>query len=494
MTARPSSGLQRRDYVELSLWLLTAAAARFAVVYLGDFDGYWGQDPWGYLDQALGLLSDSTHPHLPRIAATEAFWPQGYPAVIAAGIWLGLDPILWGQLSALLAGALTAPALWLAAHHAELSQTTARVAAGLLALCPVHLLWSTCATSDVMAAAWLTLALLCLASPRGGCWSSGWAGVALGAALCTRLAAAPAVLGLALLSWRRGAKATLWTAIAGFVTTAPQLWLWSDTPARMNHPWLQLWRPWNAWRSEFSHVDGLLRFDWPQGVFAWFSPAHPGYLGPIALVLALLGLRALWRERRGLALGLGVWVFGYVLLLSGMPYQNFRFGLIAVAPWALLAGVGVAQWHPKHPRWILATLVFTAALQLTWAGRLIPQHLAVAHGRQKLVAHFTQTLPAKAQVYAFGLTADLAHRSHLDVRELATLSAAALRSQWPPKKMSFVIYDHRNVERQWRPRGGGPVPAIDWLKKVARWYPVERVEGWRLWRIEDRAPAARRPR
>ena len=199
MTARPSSGLQRRDYVELSLWLLTAAAARFAVVYLGDFDGYWGQDPWGYLDQALGLLSDSTHPHLPRIAATEAFWPQGYPAIIAAGIWLGLDLIVWGQLSALLAGALTAPALWLAAHHAELSRTTARVAAGLLALCPVHLLWSTCATSDVMATAWLTLALLCLASPRGGCWSSGWAGVALGAALCTRLAAAPAILGLALL-------------------------------------------------------------------------------------------------------------------------------------------------------------------------------------------------------------------------------------------------------------------------------------------------------
>ncbi|HAN32481.1 MAG TPA: hypothetical protein DCQ06_12870 [Myxococcales bacterium] len=468
-------------WVEVTLWITVAACCRFGLTWWWSFDGYWGQDPWGYLAQAKALLGQSS-----ALSITAAHWPQGYPALMAAVSSFTPSLMSAGQIVSLTLGSLTIGLLWAAIMAAGLGRRTARIAALMMCISPVHVLWSSCATSDVTSVFWLSVALWGLARRSGATWHHWLSGLALAFALSTRLAVAPALLGLATLAGMNRPR-SIHVSLGAALGLLPQSWLWAQQPQRLAHPWLTGWRPWNLWRQDFVDVDGTLHFTWPQGVFAWFSPAHPGYLGPTALLVALFGCVLLWRKRRRLALGLGLWAGSYVVFFSGIPYQNFRFGLVSLIPWTVLSAVGVATlWDGvRWRRWAaIGALLSTVALQLVWANKMLPKHVQMAQDRRALVSYYTKVIPAKSLVYAFGISADLHHRGGLMVRELAATSTQELATSWPNEGLVFILLNPLNIDRQWRPTNSGPIPAIDWLKRHAKWYPVERKAGWFLWRLE----------
>ncbi len=483
----PSHRRRRARLAEAMAWFLAALLLRAGVRWWSGFDGYWGQDAWGYLDQATRLHRWTEGGPVPL-----ARWPQGYPALMIAVERLGLSRMQAGQWVSLTAGAATVPTVWLAARAwwPEHARVGARVAAALVLLSPVHVLWSTCATSDATSVLWLATAAWSLGRSGRARHPAAWmvlSGAALALALSTRLAsglALPAFVWAAAWRLRRGrqtARGVQVAALAFALVLAPQAALWLGQPETVAHPWLLGWRPWHAWQRTFVTADGAASYVWPQALFAAFPALHPGYLGTAAAALAGAAALALVRTPRPATGFLLAWVAGAWLFFAGMPYQNYRFGLVALVPWAVLAGNGAAVWSRRRRAGVVGLLLLTFALQGVWAARLIPRHVNMARERTDAAQHIHRLLPGDAQLLAFGLTADLAGRSGREVVELASETEASLATRWPSKRLTFAVFDEAQLRRQWQ--GKPPALRVDWLRARARFELVERVGRWAVWRL-----------
>ena len=493
-----------RVVAEVLCWFAAALALRAGLAWALDFDGLWGQDAWGYLDQAQAILTWLGGGPLPV-----ARWPQGYPALAVAvhGFGVALPAAL--QQTSLLCGAITVPLVWLAGRAwfpeptPAAAQSTAargaisglgpltapRLAALLVACAPVHVLWSMCATSDAAAGMWLTMTAWMLGRSGATRHPSAWmvgVGAALAMALATRLACglvAPALLVTALWQGRRpGFRGVQVALIALVVVLSLQVVLWLKAPTTsVIHPWLVGWRPWHAWQRSFETVDGAASYLWPQAVFAAFPAIHPGYLGGFGGLAALVGIATL-RQRpaptRALLVG---WVATVWLFFAGMPYQNYRFGLVALMPWALLAGAGAVHLARKRRALAVVLVVATLAVQGVWAERLIGRHVTMAAQRTAAARSIDQLLPKDAIVIAFGLTGDLAGRSGRAVIELANNDGDALARLLPSKSPVFLVLDAGQVRRQWQ--GKPPAIHLAWLRQHAAVAVVDHVGRWGVWQV-----------
>lgn len=471
-------------------WFVGAGAIRVGIQSVFDFDGLWGQDPWGYLTQAHAIVSWLGGGELPI-----ARWPQGYPATAVLLSTLGVALPAALQWTSLLAGAATVPLVWLAARAwwPQHEQTPGRVAALLVMLSPVHVLWSMCATSDALATAAVTGALVCLGKAGEDTLASAWpriawaaaCGALLALALSTRLACGLLLPAFAIGAvWHLSDRRVLATlVIALSLALVPQLILWLSAPeSGIAHPWLTGWRPWHMWQSTFETVDGAASYRWPQAVFAAFSAIHPGYLGTFSFFLAAPAALYFTRQRGPGGAVLLAWTFAVWLFFAGMPYQNFRFGLLAITPWALLAGLGAARMWQR--RWVKTALVLAIVVQVVWAPRVIVRHLDMAASRRAAAMQIDQLLPKRAQIFAFGLTADLAGRTGRAVLELATTPPPVLEQKWPSKQPSFVVASGQDLAGQWR--GRGPALNFDWLAQHGRLTKLKQVDQWTIWALTRR--------
>ena len=71
---------------EVLAWFVGALFLRAGLVHWMTFDGLWGQDPWGYLAQAQGIVDWTNGGQTPV-----ARWPQGYPLLGVGLHRLGLS-------------------------------------------------------------------------------------------------------------------------------------------------------------------------------------------------------------------------------------------------------------------------------------------------------------------------------------------------------------------------------------------------------------------
>ncbi|MEY3014428.1 MAG: hypothetical protein RIT45_3163, partial [Pseudomonadota bacterium] len=450
--------LGRRAFALGCLVLFAVGVGARWLAGLGD-DGLGGQDPWGYLDAARAtgawLIGHAPPP-------TGFFWPLGYPALGAvASLATGVPEATALRTLSTLLGAAAGPLLaWtVVVAHGPSARRAGLLAGAVLALGAAATLAGAAVMADAAMVFWLVVAALATAptvradAPVRGLPArlglGAVAGAALGLAIVTRqasLVAAPA-LGIAWLlaaAARRVPRPALLTFGAALaLPLLAQLALDVDRPGALDHAWLRSWRPWHAVMRTFDTPDGHASYPWPQGVYALFPLLHPGYLAPPLGLFALRGLRRAWCGEGAAgcapvgpfgALLWAQWLGVGVLFFAGMPFQNFRFGLVVLPAAAVLFGLGAADalgagaQVGTRGRLARGALVLGALWTLAWTPRMARQHVQARAERRATVAAVAAAArtvadgafaePRPPLLVAFELTADLRHREGVEAVEL----------------------------------------------------------------------------
>jgi hypothetical protein len=494
----------------LGLWLLAIAARLWAG---RDDDGLGGQDPWAYRDAARALAG-WLHGTAPPPSGY--FWPLGYPALGAL-----LEPaageagraLRWASIGF---GGAAAPLTAALASRCGQRARAAVVAGAVVALGAAAVVAGAAVMADAVTVTWLAagaLALTMVAPPSSRRAALAWAlaaGLCLGVAFVTRRAAAvaaPAALVYAW-TWRRPGERWRWLALALGLALPIALQRWVDPhPAGgLDHTWLQRWQPANALQRAFDTPDGHGSYAFPQAVFAAFPLLHPGYLAPPGLLFAIVGARALDRRARPLAAALLGWFGLNFALLAGMPYQNFRFGLMALVPVAVAFGVGVdaaLRWassqSAQRRAGVLGALALCALWTAAWTPRMVGRHLDARAARRATIAAVAAEVrqlaadlapagaPARSpRCVVFELSADLANREGLDVLDLSLVDAgarAALAAEAERRPLVLVV-DDGDLRGQWR--GSAVAARLAALEAAFAVGPGRRVGAYRVAHLEPR--------
>jgi hypothetical protein len=242
----------------------------------------------------------------------------------------------------------------------------------------------------------------------------------------------------------------------------------------LDHAWVEGWSPLNAFRQVFDNIDGHFEYALPNGIYYAQPFYDSNYLAPVFTPLLLVGLAALFRQKRYTAL---VMLLGWVLLpylfLAGIPYQNIRFPLIVFPAVAILAGVGLESliiWvrhMPTAPRrytyYVMLVLVILGSVSMLRASTRTVRVFIYNQQRDKETAVWAaEQIPAGATVYTFGLTLTLQHYTALNVRELYDETPESLEQEWVPGQECYLLVNVWNLKNQWE--GRAPMQNYDWLR------------------------------
>jgi len=492
----------RRD----ALWALAlsvlALVTRALTLLVYSFDGLYGQDPFAYYDYAVGPLRTALASFQPW---PPTYWPPGYPLlIVAAGVIAGSAPPVAQWVSLLCGAAVPAltyllarevwAALWPGEDTGHWAQTGPLLAGLLAALNPQLWQSSIVVMADAPGLAAATLGAWALARyVRNG--RAAWlvvSGGALAYAVLTRWAFALPAIPIALVAlarlwalartqWKAAVGQTLAAALVTGLVLSPLIGsLLSPPPADDFRAFavdldVYTWNPANALRREFVTADGLLSYRFPNGLYYGLLPLHPYYFTPLLALFLLPGLARLpalarsgWRARRSvLALGLlGVWPLLVLGFHAGAPWQNFRFGLAALPPLAILAAAGVgaaARWRGGRVRWPVAALTVAGLAWMAYGGwQLSRSFILRKDGDLALVAAVEAQTPPNARLLTFGQTLTFKHYSRLDTHELWALTEADLAALLADPAPTYLLLDVANAESQWA--GRAPEINYHWLR------------------------------
>ncbi|MCC7361383.1 MAG: hypothetical protein IT317_17990 [Anaerolineales bacterium] len=483
---RASAGWWALMLLGLALALRAASLAAYA------FDGLYGQDPYAYYDYAVGPLTQALLRWQPF---PPFFWPPGYPLLVAlAGLIAGRAPAV-AQSVALLCGAAVPPLtyllaralwplLWPAAGGRRWGQAGPLLAGLATALHPQLWQSSVVVMADAPALAAATLgawALARYAPAARGHWlllASGAVAVAVLTRWAYALLALPVTgvaLALLLARWRVRRRAALAHAlgaalVAGVLLAplaAPLLTPPAAGQARAFAGDLEVytWNPANVLRRSFVTADGAQTYRLPNGLYYGLLPLHPYYFTPLLAVFLLPALARLWRApRSALALGLlGGWPLVILGFHAGAPWQNFRFGLAALPPLAVLVALGAAvawRWRPGRGwRALVAALILGGLAWQAWGGWALTRWFAERKaGDLALVAAVEAHTPPGARLLTFQVTPTFAHYSRLETHELWALTTADLAALLAGPPPAYLLLDVANAQSQW----AGRAPAVNY--------------------------------
>lgn len=343
------------------------------------------------------------------VAAAVAGWaphPPGFPAYMALARLAVQLP--WGApawrlnlLSALMAAATTALFVAILLRRGYVLPI---VGATAFALAFAPLFWSQALITEVMATAacfvMLTLGLA-LSPPR-----TSLRAFASGVVWGLGLAVHPTLIFLAPLWW--GIPRRTWPALVGGVWLGllpyVLLPLWVSGP----QPWGEL-RSFSGWleyvmaRLYWGYAFALPLAEWPRRLLAWLSLLARQFT-PAGMLLALVGLRALWQQELSLAWRTGL-AFGVVSLYA-MGY-NTADSLVYLTPFLALP----ALWLAEGLAWLTRQRLWGAR----WWGLALPVAAVLWHGsaldlRQDLTAsQWWQETLARTPPGAVLVTAEDAH-------------------------------------------------------------------------------------
>jgi len=420
---------------------LLALLIRIGVILFARFDGLYGQDPFAYLDYTRQILA--------RNLSGPIYWPLGYPLVAALFTFFLRDPVIGGQAASVALGSAIVPLGYgmirdLLPDNEKERREVGLFAGLILLLCGQLLQSSIVLMSDAAALFWATLSaylLLRYARTRTALLLP-LASVALALAIITRFLFIGLILPFGLYALIVHFHLPPWSLALGpssiprppssvvrppsfvlglssfvfLLLLLPQL-LFSQASAApiFTHAWLVNWNPLNAFRTAFDNPDGHFDYRLPPALFYAEPAFHPFYLFPLLTPFVFLGV---WELRRSRALILlGGWVLVLYVSLSGIPYENFRFGLAYFPPLALLAALGLHKFSFKNasrvtPHASRVTLFLSILLALPFLYRGLASFLSIK-SRELVATHYLQTqVPAHSMVFTFGLTLTLDHYTH----------------------------------------------------------------------------------
>ncbi len=480
----------------------------------GRFDGLYGQDAYAYYNYASGPLRDSLLAFQPWPAF---FWPPGYPLLVSLiTLVVGKAPAA-GQIVSLAAGFLV-PVLTALLGREILGRERWRTAllAGLIAGF-VGQLWqsSVVLMSDTAGLAAAALGMWALArcdakSVEDGRGSFGWlviASAAMAFAILTRWAYALvgvifALYAVSILLRMERRRAVLHGALAALVGLAI---LWPlvapvigeiaatsvDQSAFVGNLRVHRWSAINAVRREFSTLDGLLRYRFPNGLYYALAPAHRFYFTPLIAALILPGLWGALRQAKPASfLVLVGWPAAIYALHAGAPWQNLRHSLVYLPPLAILAALGaerLAGWRSGIARWPVVGLLAAGILWMGVGGWSLTQSFIDRKNETlEIVRWVERALPPEATLLTFGLTGAFEHYASLDTQEFFFMQPTRLETLLEGDRAIYLLLDVANVESQWR--GLQPAENLEWLRRGPGLSRIGERGGYSLYRVQPESP------
>jgi len=452
-----------RQDAGIALALFAAAlAVRFAAVHHWAFDGLYGQDAFAYFDRAMDLAQ--TGPAA-LFAPTAFLWPWGYPASAALLIAAGSGWAGGAQALNLLAGALFPVLIYLIARSLFSNEGRfagmAAAAPALIAAQPV--LYATLVMTDMTALFWSATAVWCAVRIAGSEHPVRWlfgCGTAAGLAVSTRWASGLVVVVPALYAlylWRKRRLPLGWLGAAmlpAMLLVAPQIWNSLHQSGGLLQGSFSGWSLLNGFRRTFVNDQGVfestLHYRFPNALFYLLCAFHPSYLLPPLTLCALPGLYAAWRSRRATFwLLTGMALLAYVFL-SGMPYQNFRFGLALYLPLLLLSGFGLEVLRRRFGRraaygLLLASLAVMAYGSHRTLDRFYTTQTAIKGCARELAAE----VPAGAPLFSFWLTATLKHYTPHEPVEFFATTMSDVQQAVREAGAAYLVADPENLRTQW---------------------------------------------
>jgi len=504
---------------------------RLAVVAWWQFDGLYGQDAFAYYQQAEAIY------HSPFISPESGsqrnfFWPNGYPLLIAGGMFLvGVTP--WaGQITNILMGAMLAPLMYsltqtlFAGNAPPATLTRAGILAGLIVTLTNQLLTSSVVImADMAALFWAVLAVWLLVQAvrvhHSTKSQAHWLlltclfmfmGVTFALAVITRwiyLLLAPALGGYILLQFRRDKQFTWLVSLALVSATLiimPQIWLSLHRPGSLVHSWLIGWRPYHFFQRDFTTLDGTAHYRYPMGLFYAFPTLHPTYLFPLLTPFIAWAVWRLWQSQQyaTLTLLLG-WAGGVYLFLAGIPYQNMRFGLTLYPPCVILASFGVSDLlqYSKNLTPTLSyispygnngegaksrlTLTFIIIISLMgmagWSYRELNITLTNFNQSKEIAQQVNQILPPNATLLTFGLTLTMQHyHPNHPTLDLYFYNEAYLTELLNHETQPlYLLLDISNIETQWQSK---PLAqSYHWLQRKTHLTPIATYPPYTLFQV-----------
>lgn len=448
------------------LLFLAGLGLRALLLASRPFDGLYGQDAYAYYDFAGALrLAATTGSALPAF-----FWSLGYPALLAGAFTIfGGAPEIGLAVNVVLA-ALLPPLVYIIARQLAFRRSAAFAAALILLCCGQALQSSIVLMADIPALFWATLsasALLAYHQQR----LVGWlilAAVTLAFACLTRWLYLILLLpySACFLLMRGCIRHALTAGLCALLPFLPQFAYSLHNPFPLfNHPWVQGWSPTNALQRQFVNLDGTFSYEQVNALFFARPVYDPGYLAPIFAPLAVVGLWALRKRPAPLALLAG-WALLPYAFLSGIPFQNIRFGLIVVPAIALLCAAGLDRFPRRTGalRPILyGAVVGIGAAWMLGAGLTNTASFVARQTRDQTVAAWAAgQIPEGAAVYTFDITLTLRHRTPLMVYDLFFETPETLSAKWEVGREDYLLVNLWQLNGQWQQRE--PYDAVAWLQ------------------------------
>ncbi|MEP7190513.1 MAG: hypothetical protein ABI901_15085, partial [Roseiflexaceae bacterium] len=259
-------------------------------------------------------------------------------------------------------------------------------------------------------------------------------------------------------------------ALGALIVVPQVLWSQKSPESLSQHQWLVTWNVANIWRRDFVTVDGVQHYRLPMGVYYLTRMAWPSLVFPLLALLCLPGALWLARRRRWPALALlAGWPLLLWLFLSGIPFQNARFILLALPTLAALAGLGFGWAYERTMdernfvggRWSVvlsrkrARAILVIALAISLAGSLAwglrdYRNLVIYKNEQLALVDWARAqLPAGGTLITFGATLTFQHYTAYDVRELFYLAPPDLDTIAQQPQPAYLLLDVGNIESQW---------------------------------------------
>lgn len=471
--------VQRDPIWQRPLLLTIPALLALGWTSLSGYEGLNGQDAHDYLRIAVYWRHWASGGERPIMVEH----PHGYPI---AGALLGVpfnSTLLGLRTISLLAAFL----LLFALRRTLLTTGTEGSAIDVYLLLavgasPFVLRYTMMVMSDIPGMALLMMAFAC--SVR---WNEDrtWA-LALSAllfavlALAMRLAVAPMLVALVLAlfhgarpgRWKRWSIAVLLfgvvlAAACFFVPVAEIEVIVARSP-------LGEWSPLNLFRRTLLSDDGVLHYRFPNVLYVLGLFVHPGIL-PIGVCL-LPFFR--WADLRATTARLAAFVlFGYLLFIAGMPFQNDRVLLMALPLVVVLLFPAFTRAlafvaHRGLSVRVLVAVVLVCQLGL-FARAMWPQMMQ-ARTERELAASVNALAPS--HVYTHGMGAALVNYcSAVEVVELWYTELDTFH------RSALVVVHPANLEAQWQ----GRPPFINWQRLQARGLDQveDHPEGWTIQRV-----------
>ena len=502
MSLRPDSQERLRGgWLEAFVLFLSALVVRLVTAYFHRFDGAYGQDAWTYIDRAQRVIDTGFALQPLHDIYT---MPIGYPFAIAAVAMITGSLVVAAQALSLLCGAATAPVTCAIVRRLwpDLPAAVGWVAAGLVALSGQHTTWSIAAMSDVPATFFCALATLAMVAAaqeqRTGAWLA-LAGAALGVCWTIRwswVAVAPSFAAAWLwmmwskrVPWRIG-----WLPVAtGIAACLPQLMVTLRHPQGLGIRWSGDWRLGNLIERSFYFAEGAYDYTLPMGLYYALPVIHPGWLTPVGGAAVIWGAVTAARNPTNaralvLTLLLGSALCNW-LMLSGMPHQNFRYGMQIWLPLVPLAAAGCGlAWRDARQNVLLRRLVgagavICAAFLCAWLVHTPKAHIEYVHGHRDNALALVEQLAPGAKIYSLGPTAELSHRTQRQPHELFSQTPTTMAKERTAGHDIYLLYEPKAV-RRWRT---GDLPrTIKWLEQNARWQKLATNPPWTLWQLRWR--------